>query len=63
MVWTMAPVGSDGFRLNEGEEEGDAYLRRVQRRLVLQVSEAGRFLWVGGAPVAADFVPRQLRQG
>ena len=59
----MAPVGSDGFRLNEGEEEGDADLRRVQRRLVLQVSEAGRLLWVGGAPVAADSMPRQWCQG
>ena len=59
----MAPVGSAGFRLKEWEREGDADLRRVQRRLVLQVFAAGRLFWVGSAPVAADYMLRQLCQG
>ena len=59
----MAPVESAGFRSREGEVEGDADLRRVQRVLVFQVSVAGILLEVRGVLVTADSVPRHCRWG
>ena len=58
MAWNTAPVGSAGFHSKEGEGAGGADIQRLQRGMVLQVSTAGRLLWVGDAPVAANSTPR-----